>query len=100
MNDLDLNKTDLLEAAKALQAAVAEASQYNAKQLDVSECQRAALQQFMREQDGIIQEMKYRFNQQVLQLRQDFCKQPGPLSESAGPSDPDPKPLDSPSCQE
>ncbi len=96
MNDLDLNKNDLLEAAKALQAAVKEVSQYNAQQLDLSEAQRAALRQFMRDKEELIQDMKYQFEQDVARLRQDFCKQSAPPAASCAPADARPAPLDSP----
>ncbi len=100
MNDLDGNKADLLEAAKALQAAVTEISQYNVKQLDASEAQRAQLHQFMREQDALIQEMKYHFNREVMQLRQDFCRQSSPHAGSCAPSNPHSAPPDLPSSQD
>ena len=100
MNDLDLNKPQLLEAAKALQAAVTEASQYNVKQLDASELRRAELHQFMLEQNSLIQEMKFQFNLEVTKLRQAFCKQPVLPAVSVAPADSGPTPSDSPSCQD
>ncbi len=90
MNDLDLNKPHLLEAARALQASVTEASQYNGKQLDASELRRAELHQFMLEQNSLIQEMKYQFNLEVMQLRQAFCKQSAPHEALIPHSNPDP----------
>ncbi|MCX7123633.1 MAG: hypothetical protein NTV32_08240 [Gammaproteobacteria bacterium] len=92
MDELDLNKEQLLEAVKALQSAVTEASQYNVKQLDASELRRAALHQFMLEQNSLIQEIKYHFNQEVTALRQAFCKQPGLLASSLALPSPDSEP--------
>jgi hypothetical protein len=94
VNDLDLNKTDLLETAQALQAALAEVSQENIKRLDVSEAQRAQLHQFMREQEALIQEMKFQFNQEVVKIRQAFCKSAVLPAMSSQSKNPDPTPLD------
>ena len=70
------HQAPLIEKAKALEAELAKACQYNIKQLDASELRRAELHQFMLEQNSLIQDMKYQFNLQIITLRQAFSKKP------------------------
>ncbi len=98
MSDLNLSKEKLLEQAKMLAAQVLEAEQQNSKLLDASELKQAELRQYMREQESLIQEMKYQFNLQVMRLRQDFCKRSAPPAACVTPPHPlDSAPSDSPS---